>query len=88
MGCHKMFPDSKSWSAPCALLRPWVMPRAQQAQEEGMCAGGRGRTTGSIPLSLCLADNSPPSLVPACPTPVLRYWTAAISQHQALGTEP
>lgn len=41
MGCHKMFPDSKSWSAPCVLLRPWVMPQAQQAQEERMCAGGR-----------------------------------------------
>ena len=49
---------------------------------------GVERTTGSSPLSLCLADKSPPPLVPACPTPVLHYWTAAISQHQALGTEP
>lgn len=42
------------------------MPWAQQAWEEGLSARGGGRTTGSILLPRCLADNSPPSFVPAC----------------------
>lgn len=79
VGCWQVFPDSESWP----------VDRRGQAWEEGACAGDGGRTTGFTLLPLCLADKSPPSLVPTCrPTPPLRCWTVAICLHQALGSVP